>query len=85
MRPQTDASVLYRNPARLLQRLIQFDTTNPPGNERECIAFVSDLLAEAGIESTILGKGPERPNLVARLPGQGSAPPLLLYGHLDVV
>ena len=85
MRPQTDASVLYRNPARLLQRLIQFDTTNPPGNERECIAFVSDLLVEAGIESTILGKAPERPNLVARLPGQGSAPPLLLYGHLDVV
>ena len=85
MKPQTDASVLYRNPVRLLQRLIQFDTTNPPGNERECIAFVSDLLAEAGIESTILGKAPERPNLVARLPGQGSAPPLLLYGHLDVV
>ena len=25
------------------------------------------------------------PNLIARLSGQGSAPPLLLYGHVDVV
>ncbi|MBK6646727.1 MAG: M20/M25/M40 family metallo-hydrolase [Anaerolineales bacterium] len=28
---------------------------------------------------------PDRPNLIARLPGEGKAPPLLLYGHVDVV
>jgi hypothetical protein len=27
-------------PAELLQRLIRFETTNPPGNERECIDWV---------------------------------------------
>jgi acetylornithine deacetylase/succinyl-diaminopimelate desuccinylase-like protein len=27
----------------------------------------------------------DRPNLVARLPGRGVAPPLLLHGHVDVV
>jgi acetylornithine deacetylase/succinyl-diaminopimelate desuccinylase-like protein len=32
-----------------------------------------------------LARAPERPNLIARLPGQGNAPPLLLYGHVDVV
>ncbi len=69
----------------LLQRLIQFDTTNPPGYTSECISYIAGLLAEAGIEPKILAKSPESPNLVARLSGQGHAPPLLLYGHVDVV
>ena len=76
---------IYQRPAELLQRLIQFDTTNPPGNEAECITFIKSLLTEAGIGTTILARMPERPNLVSRLPGQGNAPPLLLYGHVDVV
>jgi acetylornithine deacetylase/succinyl-diaminopimelate desuccinylase-like protein len=78
-------SDLYTRPAELLQRLIRFDTTNPPGNERECVAFIDGLLREAGFETTVLAREPERPNLVARLAGRGAAPPLLLYGHVDVV
>ena len=78
-------SSIYQYPAELLQRLIRFDTTNPPGNETECIAFIHGLLNEAGIEAMVLAKTPERPNLIARLSGRGSAPPLLLYGHVDVV
>jgi acetylornithine deacetylase/succinyl-diaminopimelate desuccinylase-like protein len=72
-------------PAELLQRLIRFDTTNPPGNERACVEFVRDLLDEAGLETTIVARDSERPNLVARVPGAGTAPPLLLQGHVDVV
>ena len=34
--------------AELLQRLIRFDTTNPPGAERACVALVDELLREAG-------------------------------------
>ena len=68
----------------LLQELIRFDTTNPPGNERACIEFVQSLLEEAGCETQLYAKDPARPNLVSRLPG-GDAPPLLLYGHVDVV
>ena len=71
--------------AELLQRLIRFDTTNPPGAERECVAWVDGLLRDAGLETTIVAKDPERPSLVARLPGDGAAPPLLLQGHADVV
>ena len=80
-----DMSSIYQRPAELLQRLIRFDTTNPPGNEAECISFISDLLAGSGIKTTILARTPERPNLIARLSGLGNAPPLLLYGHVDVV
>jgi len=78
--PQTDY-----NPVEILQRLIQFDTTNPPGNEGECIAFINELLTQAGIETKLLARSPSRPNLIARLPGRGNAAPLLLYGHVDVV
>ena len=73
------------NPVEILQRLIQLDTTNPPGNEAECIAFIDHLLTQAGIETKLLAKSPARPSLIARLHGQGKAAPLLLYGHVDVV
>jgi acetylornithine deacetylase/succinyl-diaminopimelate desuccinylase-like protein len=85
MRKKEDLSHLYRNPVELLQKLIQFDTTNPPGNEFDCISFVNQLLTQAGIDTKVLAKSPERPNLIARFPGQGNAAPLLLYGHVDVV
>ena len=75
----------FQHPAELLQRLIQFDTTNPPGNESECIAYIDTLLKKTGLETIRLAKDPNRPNLITRLKGQGSAPPLLLYGHVDVI
>ena len=76
---------IYERPVEILQRLIQFNTTNPPGHEAACVGYIRDLLNEAGIESTLIAKDPDRPNLIARLPGEGKAPPLLLYGHVDVV
>jgi acetylornithine deacetylase/succinyl-diaminopimelate desuccinylase-like protein len=76
---------IYERPAELLQNLIRFDTTNPPGNERPCIEYINHLLNESGIETKIVANTPERPNLIARLKGTGNAPPLLLYGHVDVV
>ena len=72
-------------PVELLQQLIRFDTTNPPGNEAECVGFVRGLLEEAGCETATYSKDPDRPNLVARLSGGGKSPPLLLQGHVDVV
>ena len=40
---------------------------------------------EAGVETRIVARDDARPNLVARVAGAGEAPPLLLYGHVDVV
>lgn len=85
MESNPKASSIYKRPAEILQRLIHFNTTNPPGNESDCIAFIKQLLTEAGVETHIFAKTPGRPNLVARLPGRGDASPLLLYGHVDVV
>ncbi|MBN2099562.1 MAG: M20/M25/M40 family metallo-hydrolase [Dehalococcoidia bacterium] len=76
---------MYRNPAQLLQNLIRFDTTNPPGNEAECVGYINQLLVAAGFHTVILGRQPNRPNLISHLSGRGDAPPVLMYGHVDVV
>jgi acetylornithine deacetylase/succinyl-diaminopimelate desuccinylase-like protein len=76
---------IYERPIDMLRAMIRFDTTNPPGNEQACIHYVRDLLEEAGISTTLLAKTPSRPNLIARLPGRGDAPPFLWQGHVDVV
>lgn len=73
------------SPVEILRTLIRFDTTNPPGNEAACIAYLNELLTAAGIQTTMLGRNAQRPNLIARLPGRGQAPGLLLQGHVDVV
>ncbi|MBN1433369.1 M20/M25/M40 family metallo-hydrolase [Candidatus Fermentibacterales bacterium] len=78
-------SGLHERPAELLRDLVRFATINPPGNEAECIGYIGRILEEAGIPWHTVARNPSRPNLIARLPGQGSAPPLLLQGHADVV
>lgn len=78
-------TVSFPTPVSLLQTLIQFDTTNPPGNEAECVRYLGSLLAGAGIEPTYFARASRRPNMIARLPGRGEAPPFLMVGHVDVV
>ena len=70
---------------RLLVGLLRLDTTNPPGNEILAAEYLADVLRADGIEPTVLSSAPGRGNVVARLSGDGSAPPLLLMGHTDVV
>ncbi len=79
------AADVHERPVELLQRLIRFDTSNPPGNERACIEWARDLLEQNGCSVRIVARDAERPSLVARLAGDGRAPGLLLQGHVDVV
>jgi len=78
------APSLADRPAELLRALVRFDTTNPPGEERACVEWIESLLSAGGLDTETYARDPERPNLVARLPG-GDADPLMLYGHVDVV
>jgi len=68
-----------------LRRLVQFDTSNPPGNEIDAASYVADVLRAEGIDAEVLESAPRRASVVARVPGDGSKRPLLLLGHLDVV
>ena len=69
----------------LLQELIRLDTVNPPGNETQAAELLRDYLAGHGVESELYARTPERANLVARLPGSGGGPSLLLLSHTDTV
>jgi len=70
---------------RLLQELIRLDTVNPPGNETIAAELLRDYLAESGVDAELDAKVPERANLVARIPGRGDGPRLLLLSHTDTV
>jgi acetylornithine deacetylase/succinyl-diaminopimelate desuccinylase-like protein len=83
--PSDEQAAVYTHPAEILKNLIRHNTVNPPGNEAACINYIKGLLDWAGVQNTIVAGEPSRPNLVARLPGRGAAPPLLMYGHIDVV
>jgi acetylornithine deacetylase/succinyl-diaminopimelate desuccinylase-like protein len=69
----------------VLQRLIRFDTVNPPGNERPAQEYLAAFLSDAGFDVELLGRTEERPNLVARLRGTGDGPTLCLLSHVDTV
>ena len=69
----------------LLARLIRVDTTNPPGNETAAAELLREYLEANGVACELYARTPERANLIARIPGTGDGPSLLLLGHTDVV
>ena len=69
----------------LLSRLIQADTSNPPGDVTAAARVLEQYFRDNGVASMLIGERPERPNCIARLPGEGKGPSLLMLGHLDVV
>ena len=68
-----------------LVELVKIPSVNPPGNETEVAEYVKAVLAAEGIGSELYALDPARANLVARLEGNGSKPPILIMGHTDVV
>jgi acetylornithine deacetylase/succinyl-diaminopimelate desuccinylase-like protein len=76
---------LERRTTELLQRLIRFNTVNPPGNEQAAQEFLKGVLEPAGFSCELLAAVPGRPNLVARLSGAADGPRLCLLGHVDTV
>jgi acetylornithine deacetylase/succinyl-diaminopimelate desuccinylase-like protein len=80
-----DRDALARETAEILARLVQFDTVNPPGDERACQEWLAGYLRDAGMEVELAGASPERPNLVARLRGESDGPVLGYLSHVDTV
>ena len=78
--PALDAETL-----RHFQALLQFDTSDPPGNEQQAAEYLKDVLEREGIAVEVFAREGHRPNIVARLKGNGAKRPLLLMGHTDVV
>jgi acetylornithine deacetylase/succinyl-diaminopimelate desuccinylase-like protein len=70
---------------RHFQALIRIDTSDPPGHEAPAVEYLKSVLDREGIENKVLALDPKRPNLVARLRGNGRKRPILIMGHTDVV
>ena len=80
--PQPDWTTVEDEALRHYQALIRFDTS---ASERAAAEHLKQLFDQHGIPAQVFAMDPERPNLVARLKGNGRKRPLLLLGHLDTV
>jgi len=80
-----DWNVVWDEVITYMRNLLRLDTRNPPGNETLAAEYLRGILEQEGIACEIVGPGPDRGSIVARLKGDGSAPPLLLMSHTDVV
>ena len=67
------------------QALVRFDTSDPPGGEKPAADYLKQVLEREGIPVEVFALEPHRPNLVARLKGNGKKRPLLIMAHTDVV
>jgi acetylornithine deacetylase/succinyl-diaminopimelate desuccinylase-like protein len=87
LKSEIDWAATEAETANLLSRFLQFDTTNPPGNEAVAIEFLAGILRERGFTPQIVESAPGRANLIVRLAARTgpTAPPCLLYAHADVV
>ena len=69
----------------LTRTLLQFDTINPPGRERDCARHAGAMLQEWGFKVDYHEYADARTSVIARAGGNDRKAPLCLTGHLDVV
>ena len=69
---------------RCLERLVGFDTQNPPGREVEAASFLANQLQTLGFDTSLSEFKPGRANVIARL-ANGPGPVFAFNSHIDVV
>jgi acetylornithine deacetylase/succinyl-diaminopimelate desuccinylase-like protein len=67
------------------QALVRIDTSDPPGRELEAAEYLVKVLEAEGIPVETFALESHRPNVVARLTGNGTKKPLLIMAHTDTV
>jgi len=82
---EADWKALGDEATALLSQYLRINTTNPPGNEIAAARWLAAVLRRDGIEARVFEPVPGKANLYARLAGDGSARPLILLNHMDVV
>lgn len=68
----------------ILKRLVEVDTTNPPGGEKPAAKMLAELLTPEGFRCEVQDLGDNRANLIAVI-GSDDGPEMMFNGHLDVV
>src|SRR5260370_16881681 len=65
--------------------LVQIDSSGAPNFEAPVVEYLKKVLEAEGIPVQVFAKDPKRPNLVARLKGNGSKRPVLVMAHTDLL
>jgi len=83
--PAPDWQAVEAEAIRTIQAYVRINTSNPPGDVTKAADFLTGLLQREGIPVKRYETGPGRAIVLARLKGAGTAKPLLLLHHMDVV
>lgn len=69
----------------LIGTLVSIDSQVPPyADERAIVDYLKSEVARRGLGTTeVIGKDPQRPNLLVRIAGSGDGPSLMFNGHVD--
>jgi acetylornithine deacetylase/succinyl-diaminopimelate desuccinylase-like protein len=82
---EPDWNQVNQETMRHYQALIRIDTSGPPNFEAPAVEYLKKVLEAEGIAVQVFAKDPQRPNLVARIKGNGAKRPVLIMAHTDVV
>src|SRR5215468_6945824 len=72
---QPDWTMFEEETMRHFQTLLRFETMDPPGNEKPAADYLRQVLEKEGIPTKLFSLEPNRPNVVARLTGNGKKRP----------
>src|SRR5499426_4574345 len=76
-----NAAAIEQETLQHFQALLRLDTSSPPGNEIRAVEYLAQVLKREGISYEVFAKDPQRPNLLARIKGNGKKRPILVMGH----
>lgn len=82
---ELDWSAIDTETLQHFQSMVRIDTADPPGREVDLTNYITGVLDAEGIDYEVFALEENRPNIVARLSGNGSKRPLLLMAHQDTV
>ena len=82
---QPDRKAFEDETMRHYTALLRLETMDPPGNEKPAADYLRQVLEKEGIPAKVFALEPNRPNVVARLKGNGKKRALLIMAHTDVV
>lgn len=82
---ESDWTAINEETLEHFQAMVRLDTADPPGREIDLTHYITGILDAEGIEYEVFALEENRPNIVARIRGNGSKRPLLLMAHQDTV
>ena len=71
------------NVVKLAKKLVEINSENPPGNEKDVAYYIRDFLRENGFSPRLLKIRDRRYDLVLKIDGERDG--LMLNGHMDTV